>query len=195
MTGAPCRRRRRRFRPSASSAFARCSIRRCVRALHLATRLAALTSHAPQLGFSRILARPALIATLVQCLYLPQNKLRALVADVLAAVCVLSLDDGHRLVLAAFSDARIIQGEKFRFESFIKSVQAPDIPDDATVSDSEPGSSDDGDDGFWEWRTAAMSLVNAIVNTPHDLDERLALRDEFVRRGLNEAMTVSFRAN
>ncbi|BGP28584.1 hypothetical protein JCM10296v2_000320 [Rhodotorula toruloides] len=142
-----------------------------------------------ELGFSRILARPALIATLVQCLYRPHNKLRSLVADVLAAICVLSLDDGHRLVLAAFSDARIIDGERFRFESFIGSIDALDIPDDTTVSDNEPAAPDSGDDGFWEWRTAAMSLVNAIVNTPHDLEERLMLRDEFVRRGLNEAMT------
>lgn len=145
-----------------------------------------------QLGFSRMLVRPALIAALVQCLYLPHNKVRALVADVLAAICVLSLDDGHRLVLAAFSDARIIASEKFRFESFIGSIEAPDIPDDTTVSDDEPAAPENSDDGFWEWRTAAMSLVNAIVNTPHDLEERLVLRDEFVRRGLNEAMTVSW---
>ncbi|BGP21424.1 hypothetical protein JCM10295v2_000299 [Rhodotorula toruloides] len=141
-----------------------------------------------ELGFSRILARPALIATLVQCLYLAHNKLRALVADVLAALCVLSLDDGHRLVLAAFSDARILQGERFRFESFIRSIEPPDIPDDATIGENQVAP-DSSNDGFWEWRTAAMSLVNAIVNTPHDLEERLMLRDELVRRGLNEAMT------
>jgi hypothetical protein len=42
----------------------------------------------------------------------------------------------------------------------------------------------------WEYRTAAMALVNALVNSPDDLDERLALREEFARRGLNEVMTV-----
>lgn len=34
-------------------------------------------------------------------------------------------------------------------------------------------------------------LVNALVNTPDDLEERMMLRAEFSRRGLNEAMAVS----
>lgn len=36
-----------------------------------------------------------------------------------------------------------------------------------------------------------MSLVNAITNSPDDLEERMMLREEFTRRGLNEAMAVS----
>lgn len=43
----------------------------------------------------------------------------------------------------------------------------------------------------WEYRTSVMVLVNALTNSPEDVEERLALREEFSRRGLNEAMVVS----
>jgi hypothetical protein len=113
------------------------------------------------------------------------NKLRTQVADVLAALCVLSLRDGHGIVLAALSDLRVATEERFRFESLVKSIQPQDMQDEDIVESEEQDEA-----GVWEYRTAAMSLINAIVNSPDDLEERVALRDEFARRGLNEALAV-----
>jgi diaphanous 1 len=49
---------------------------------------------------------------------------------------------------------------------------------------------EDGKDGIWEARTSAMTLVNAITNCPELLEERIMLREEFGRRGLNEVIVV-----
>ncbi|BGP44533.1 hypothetical protein JCM10450v2_000347 [Rhodotorula kratochvilovae] len=143
------------------------------------------------IGFQRVVARPALVTSIVFSLYSPSTKLRSLVADVLAALCLLS-QEGHRLVLAAFSDARLDHGEKFRFEWLVNHIAVLEHRDDETLDGSSAQSAHEEDEadkaGFWEWRAAAMALVNAISNTPLDLEERMMLRDEFTRRGLNEAM-------
>lgn len=117
-----------------------------------------------------------------------------MVADVLAALCVLSLDEGHRLVLSAFSDARIAYNENFRFECLVDSIRLQEHRPDEGGSDAgleEEAEQEDDEAGLWEYRTAAMSLVNSIVNSPNDLEQRMVLREEFARRGLNEAMAVS----
>lgn len=146
-----------------------------------------------QIGFSRVVARPSLVTSIVFNIYSPSLKLRSLVADVLAALCLLS-QDGRRLVLSAFSDARLDHGEKFRFEWLVDRIKVADIPDDQTIDGSTAlpsAEEDDADEAsFFEWRAAAMALVNALANTPHDLEERMMLRDELARRGLNEAMQV-----
>jgi diaphanous 1 len=149
-----------------------------------------LTHSSPlaQLGFSQVLTHPNLVTHLTYSLYIPSSKLRALVADVLAAICVLSSDEGHSLVLSAFSDARIAHNEKFRFEFLVDSIKLPEHSDDETSDGRDEGEVDEA--GIWEWRTAGMALVNALTNTPNDLEERIMLRDEFTRRGLNEAIVV-----
>lgn len=58
--------------------------------------------------------------------------------------------------------------------------------------DEEEAEREEDEAGLWEYRTAAMSLVNSIANSPNDLEQRMVLREEFARRGLNEAMAVSF---
>jgi len=39
-------------------------------------------------------------------------------------------------------------------------------------------------------QTACLQLINAIVSTPDDLDFRLHLRNEFLRTGLADILTV-----
>ena len=39
---------------------------------------------------------------------------------------------------------------------------------------------------------ACMQFINAIVNTPEDLDFRVHLRNEFIRGGLGESLIVSY---
>ena len=67
-------------------------------------------------------------------------------------------------------------------------MRLPDMMDEEeTASDSGYGSAEEG---VWEARTASMALVNALTNCPDSLEERIMLREEFSRRGLNEVIVV-----
>lgn len=115
-------------------------------------------------------------------------RLRTLASELLAAICVLSVAEGHRAVLAAMSDYRIAYDESFRFESLIESLR---LPESEGAGEEEGEETLKTDDGIWEARTASMALVNALTNCPDALEERVLLRDEFSRRGLNEAIVAS----
>lgn len=85
--------------------------------------------------------------------------------------------ESHRLVLMALSDFRVAHEERFRFEYLVQTLAAP------VSSDAEGGS----EDGFeWEYRTACLSLMNALANSPAALDDRISLRNELRRRGLED---------
>ena len=110
------------------------------------------------------------------------DKLRVHAADVLAALCILSVTSGHKVVLSAFSDFRVHLNETFRFSYLVESIAVEDKSADDIVYEDEAS--------LWEYRGAGMALINALVNGPNELEERVALREEFARRGLNEVMTV-----
>lgn len=96
-------------------------------------------------------------------------------------------------MLAGLSENRITFDERYRFESLIRSLRPNSAnADDETMSiTSEVISETEVDEqGAWEFRTAGFALINALVNSPDDVDERVLLRDELVRRGLNEVITV-----
>lgn len=118
-----------------------------------------------------------LVTHIAYTLHNSSLKLRTLAAEVLAAICVLSLVEGHRLVLAAMSDYRVAHDEAFRFEHLVALLR---LPEEAL----------DEEEGLWEARTAALALVNAITNCPEAVEERVMLREEFGRRGLNEVIVV-----
>jgi hypothetical protein len=94
------------------------------------------------------------------------------------------------MVMAAMSDYRIVFEESFRFEDLISSLQLPEAdPNDFTGS----GTHSSDDDGAWDARTSSMVLINALTNGPESLEERILLREEFSRRGLNEVIVVSIK--
>jgi len=110
---------------------------------------------------------------------------RILAAELLAALCMLSLDEGHPSVLASFSEYRLTRDEVFRFQSLVDALKVSDsqfMEQSVTILTE--------DDGIWEARIAFMALINAITNRPDSLEERIVLRDEFTRRGLNEVIVV-----
>uniref|UniRef100_V5GJX6 Uncharacterized protein n=1 Tax=Kalmanozyma brasiliensis (strain GHG001) TaxID=1365824 RepID=V5GJX6_KALBG len=146
-----------------------------------------------ELGFEKVLEQSNLVNYIAFALRSPSYKLRLQVADVLAALCVLSLDDGHRMVCGALSELKIATGERFRFAFLVDDLK-PDSSEDALNDAWNAGLKDaNADEAIeWEYRAAAMVLVNAITNSPEDLEERVSLRDEFARRGLNEVL-VSLR--
>ncbi len=140
-----------------------------------------------QAGFNEAVANPQFISIITECLFSSSIKLKAQVAEVLAAVCVLSAQEGHPAVLAAFSEFRIAFSEQYRFDYLLNTFEVHDTPpvdNDAYASDI------DEETILWEYRVSVMALINAITNSPEDLEARILLRDEFSRRGLNEMMTV-----
>ncbi|CDO73783.1 hypothetical protein BN946_scf185015.g111 [Trametes cinnabarina] len=139
-------------------------------------------------GFREVLTHPTIITHLAYSLHGSSAKLRTLTSEVLAAICVLSLKEGHKAVLSAMSDYRVEFEEAFRFQELIASMRLPEIIDEEeTASDA---GYDNGEEGAWEARTASMALINALTNCPESLEERVLLREEFSRRGLNEVIVT-----
>ncbi|CAG8641106.1 13403_t:CDS:2, partial [Funneliformis mosseae] len=113
------------------------------------------------------------LISIVFCLHTTNNKLRSQVADVLAALCVLSLD-GHKLVVGSFTEFRVIHEEKFRFQYLVESLRRNEEEDSTSI----------------EYKAAGLSLINAIVNSPDIIEERILLREEFERRGIDDVFKV-----
>lgn len=135
-----------------------------------------------QSGFEQVLKNSNIVTQVTFSLQTASHKLRTLAADVLAAICVLSSSDGHKLVIDAFSDFTVTNNDNARFEYLVKSICPQEDRDSPELEDEA---------GLWEYRAAGMALISALANSPDDLDGRMLLRDEFARRGLNETMTVS----
>ncbi|KAG8880257.1 hypothetical protein FRB97_000969 [Tulasnella sp. 331] len=148
-------------------------------------------------GFERLLASPVIVTHITFALSSTSAKFRTLAAELLAAVCVLSLTAdgvggglGHKLVLAAFSDYRVAFGESFRFQELVEGLKLPEHGLDATYNSDTSLAEESNDEGSWDARTASMALVNAITNCPEVLEDRIMLREELSRRGLNEAIVA-----
>lgn len=133
-----------------------------------------------QSGFDCVLASPTLVNHITYTLSIPSPRLYTLAAEVLAAICVLSITEGYRLVLSAMSEFRIVFDETFRFQCLVSLLQFS-VHDGEKILES---------DSLWDGRTAILALINALTNCSDDVEERVMLRDEFTRRGLNEAIVV-----
>lgn len=138
-----------------------------------------------------MLASPIVITHISYSLCASSVKVRILASELLAAICFLSVTEGHKAVLAAMSDFRVAFDEAFRFETLMNTLRLPELSGEAE-SEITYGHEQDG---VWEARTATMTLINAITNCPESLEERIMLREELGRRGLNEIIVVcTFRA-
>ena len=130
-------------------------------------------------GFERLLHSPSLVHCLACSLYTQNYKLGSLVAEVLAAICVVHAD-GHQLVLSALSDFSAVYEEKYRFQYLIESLK--NTEDDVTQMDEV---------SRWEYSTLVVTLINAIIDGPELVEDRVFLREEFSRRGLAETFSVT----
>lgn len=139
-----------------------------------------------QIGYHEVISSPTMITHITYSLHESGAKLRALVSTVLAAIGFISVQEGHKAVISALSDYRVEFSEAFRFEGLVASLRPPEVE----YGDGVPAPEAE-EEGIWEARTAVMSLINAITTCPDALEDRVLLRDEFTRRGLNEAMVVS----
>ena len=165
---------------------------KCLRAIMNTevSSVCAVPSHArttdarAQVGFQQVLTRPSIVTAAVSCLDSGYLRLGVQVADVLAALCIVAGNEGHKLVIDAFADLKLARDEAHRFQTLLDSLSV-----DTDTHDFDSRGAEE-DSAIWDYRTSAMSLVNAITNGPDDIDERIMLRDELTRRGLNEIMTA-----
>jgi hypothetical protein len=139
-----------------------------------------------QAGFDSVLSSPTIITHIAYSFHGASLKTRTLAAELLAAICVLSLNQGHKAVMAALSDYRVVYDELYRFDSLVAALRISDQNNNPAVTNA----SLHDEDGIWEARTAFMVLVNALTNSPESLEDRILLREEFGRRGLNEVIVV-----
>jgi hypothetical protein len=129
-----------------------------------------------------------MITHIAYSLHASSLKLRTLSSELLAAICVLSVEAGHKIVLAAMSDYCVAYEESFRFETLIGSLRIPDLGDFDEYNDVFGYGNEE--EGVWGARTASMALINALINCFDSLENRVLLREEFGRRGLNEVIVV-----
>ncbi|KXS20964.1 hypothetical protein M427DRAFT_349613 [Gonapodya prolifera JEL478] len=131
-------------------------------------------------GLQKVLANYQMMNTLVLCLDVPELRVRTIVAEMLASLTVCegtSAGKGaHAAVVSAFDHQRDVRRHEFRLQSLVDSMRVED-PD--TVEAAE-----------LMWRTAAMTLVNAIVTTPEALEMRCLLEEELLGLGLSEHLPV-----
>jgi diaphanous 1 len=140
-------------------------------------------------GFDSVLSSPTIITHIAYSLHGTSLKTRKLAAELLGAICVLSLNHGHKAVMAALSEYRIAYDESFRFESLVAALRIQDGQSNVPAANDAPPVEEEG---IWEARIAFMTLVNALTNCPDSLEDRILLREEFGRRGLGEVIVVRY---
>jgi hypothetical protein len=140
-------------------------------------------------GFVAVLTSQMIVSKIALCLHSANDRIRTTVAEILAAIIVLSGDHGHKMVLVAMQDFKAFYNEQAKFEYLVKTI----------ISDEHAGGIrfSDGTNPLtaFDYKTTAMSLVNAIVTAPDDLDVRMQLREELGRRGLTADAMAKMRKN
>jgi hypothetical protein len=119
-----------------------------------------------ELGLRAVLRTPTAVQSL--CLALDSNgmdpRVKNTILKLLTVTCMMP-PDGHRSLLLAMNEYRLIKNDKQRFVGLIKALKK------ATTVEQQLG---------------YMYLINALINSPADIDLRVAIRSEFTRLGLPE---------
>ena len=117
------------------------------------------------------MASTQLITHVTYTLHTESLKLRTLTCELLAAICLLSVTQGYRLVLAAFSDYCIAHEEAFRFEELIGSLRLSSTSEDIDGEEME----EEGEGGGA--RRAHLLVKLFIIRRPSRLFFFLSHRD------------------
>ncbi|TPX32726.1 hypothetical protein SmJEL517_g04199 [Synchytrium microbalum] len=100
----------------------------------------------------------------------PSLKVQTLVLEVLAAVCFVT--NGHGLILKSMHYYAEVMKHKYRFQKLLLNLDE----DSTEVSDESYA--------YLECQIGCLALINAIVNSPEELDQRVILRNEFMDLGI-----------
>jgi diaphanous 1 len=85
-------------------------------------------------GFVQVLTAQPVVSRIAFTLFTPNDKLKSMAGEVLAALTLLGGDMGHKLVVTAMSDFRGFYNERYRFEYLVESVIGSDPLSMSSVS-------------------------------------------------------------
>jgi dishevelled associated activator of morphogenesis len=120
-----------------------------------------------QQGLDSVLNTPYSMRKLSLCVDSENASVQQTVLTLLAAVCLCFETDGHKQVSEAMSHFKLVKREDARFQTLVEQVKDSDSV---------------------QYQTAALTFINAIVNSPADIDVRTFLRAEFNRLGLSKVL-------
>jgi len=115
-------------------------------------------------GIEKAITTPNSMNKLILCMDTGKVDTRSSVFEILTAVCIIS-EKGYQLVLEAMTHFKQSRKEKFRFTFLVDSMKK--LADDK------------------EYLTTCLALINGLVNSSDEIDERVQLRTEFSRLGLD----------
>ncbi|KYQ92010.1 actin binding protein [Tieghemostelium lacteum] len=116
-------------------------------------------------GIDRALAAENSMSKLILSMDCQKVDTRCSVFEILTAVCIIS-SKGYQLVLEAMTHFKQQRKERFRFTYLVESMRK--MKDDK------------------EYLTTCLSLINGLVNSSEEIDERVQLRTEFSRLELDD---------
>ncbi|GLD59998.1 formin-like protein 1, partial [Lates japonicus] len=117
-----------------------------------------------QSGFNLVMKHPCCVNELTLSLNNRNPRTKALVLELLAAVCLVR--GGHDIILSAFDNFKEVCGEKSRFEKLMEFFRSEDSNIDFMV--------------------ACMQFINIVVHSVENMNFRVHLQYEFTRHGLDD---------
>ncbi|VDK59716.1 unnamed protein product, partial [Anisakis simplex] len=121
------------------------------------------------IGRSEVLLSSDVLLAIASSQYFHYAKCKVLCLEILSGICL--INDGHEKVLRALSEASVILGERTRFQTILNDLHRNYRSERETE----------------RVRTAAMSLINALLSTgsaENSLEVRMHLRVEMLTLGL-----------
>ncbi|KAK2180878.1 hypothetical protein NP493_421g02041 [Ridgeia piscesae] len=125
--------------------------------------LRAIMNH--QYGFNLVFAHKQAINSIALSLNHKSYRTKALVLELLAAVCLVS--GGHTVILDSFSNFKEVCSEKHRFETLMHYFK-------------------NYDEFHIDFMVACMQFINIMVHSVEDMNFRVHLQHEFTLLGLND---------
>ncbi|NWH40556.1 FMNL3 protein, partial [Chloropsis hardwickii] len=133
-----------------------------------ATTADTVFSPSPQYGFNLVMSHPHAVNEIALSLNNKNPRMKALVLELLAAVCLVR--GGHEIILAAFDNFKEVCKEKHRFERLMEYFR--------------------NEDSSIDFMVACMQFINIVVHSVEDMNFRVHLQYEFTKLGLEEFLQV-----
>ncbi|XP_056143205.1 formin-like protein 1 isoform X2 [Lampris incognitus] len=116
-----------------------------------------------QSGFNLVMTHPHCVNEITLSLNSKNPRTRALVLELLAAVCLVR--GGHDIILSAFDNFKEVSREKNRFEKLMEYFAS--------------------DDSNMDFLVACMQFINIVVHSVENMNFRVHLQYEFTHLGLD----------
>ncbi|NXK97643.1 FMNL3 protein, partial [Formicarius rufipectus] len=129
----------------------------------------AVPAPSPQYGFNLVMSHPHAVNEIALSLNNKNPRMKALVLELLAAVCLVR--GGHEIILAAFDNFKEVCKEKHRFERLMEYFR--------------------NEDSSIDFMVACMQFINIVVHSVEDMNFRVHLQYEFTKLGLEEFLQKS----